>query len=229
MKSSSLILQHLLPYFIASLQDESTLVQAEAAEDGMELLEVVSMPIVLAPTDFKIFQSYIFPEYRRLWTHTDSYTRSTFMKLLGKICIYGKRFIEQGITNETNYFNSAPPTKEEDLRIRRLTSVVDQFGADRAISNLDTEIDEMAAALYSIVLDILSNVETVYQSAFACHLHEYLQALIRRITILLGPKRFENIQSLIFSMLNSKCPQLLVPRTDKSYRGRYLRSSPTSA
>ena len=37
------------------MEDESTLVQTEAAESIMELLDAIENPIVLLPTDFKAF------------------------------------------------------------------------------------------------------------------------------------------------------------------------------
>jgi len=203
-KNANIILNHLLPYFISCMEDDSTSVQVEAAEGGMELLGAIEIPILLNPTDFKIFQLYILPAYRKMGSNNKSYVRASFMKVLGKICEIGKRFIEQGIMNQTNYFNKLAATEhaaDSENKTRRRASVDFINTSERTISNLDNEIEEMGNSLMSIILDITANTPQIHQSAMVQNLSQ--------VAALLGPKKFETIASLVISMLNIKTPQLL--------------------
>jgi len=197
MRASLFLINNLLPYFISSMNDESSLVQIEAAESTMELLDSIESPIVLLPTDFKVFQLYIFPTYQKMNLSSDLYIRSSLMKLIGKICVNGRKFIEQGIINQTIYFKSLrEKEKFEESKETKQEGVDFYIGVNTSISNLDTEMDAMESMITSIILDSMSKVSNVYQSAFIPHIHNIVESF--------GPKIASLLSSSLFCMLNTK-------------------------
>ncbi len=166
-----MILQHLLPYFIDALQDDSPLVKVEAGVSGLELLERVKNPIALQPTDFKLFQVYIFPEYRKLSRQGSDYIQTTFMSLLGKLATFGKRCIEQQIMNENKYLQEVSVI-ENTPRLRRKASQDAFIEVPTLMTNLQIEADEIAKELFLFSLDALVKMDPVYLSPFASNLAE---------------------------------------------------------
>lgn len=179
------------------MEDESNLVQVEAGESTMELLDSVESPIVLLPTDFKVFQLYIFPAYQKLNRTGDIYIRSLLMKLMGKICTNGRKFIEQGITNQTAYFKSLrEKEKLEESKGTKQEGMDFYIGVDKNISNLDTEMEAMEGMISSIVLDTMIKVSNIFQGALIPHVYDMVKSL--------GRKTAMNLSSSLFSMLNTK-------------------------
>lgn len=192
-----MMLNSILPYFIVSVEDEDPIVQVEAAESGIDLLYAIEIPVALSPTDFKVYQMYVLPMYHKLGSSQSLYVRSTLVKLLGKLCVVGRRLIEQGIINQISYFassKSAPSAEEQKLAHGH------PF-ANKSISNLDAEIEETANTLRATIFDASVQIPRAYQSAIVRHLDKVL--------VLVGRKNFEAVVSLVFSMLNTKESQLV--------------------
>jgi len=197
------MLNNILPYFIVSMEDESSLVQVEAAESAMEMLDSIKMPVSLAPTDFKIFKLYIMPAYQKIGVGKSEYVKATFMKLIGKICYNGKRFIEQGIASQEEYFVSLAAIEKlgEEFRLKRRSSIDFKVAQETRISNFETEIEDMGNIILSRILDVTYNTPHLYQSSIVKNLNN--------VGLLLGPKKYEDIVTILFAMLNSKVPQLV--------------------
>lgn len=197
------MLNNILPYFITRMEDESLLVQTEAAEGAMEMLDSIQMPVTLSPTDFKVFKMYIMPAYQKLSTSSSNYVKAAFMKLIGKICYNGKRFVEQGIANQEEYFISLAAIEKlnDEFKSKRKSSIDFQVMQETTTSDLDTEIDEIGSTILLRILDITCRMPHLYQSSIARNLYHVGQ--------LLGPKKFESVATLLFAMLNSKVPQVV--------------------
>ena len=183
------------------MEDESTLVQTEAAESIMELLDAIENPIVLLPTDFKAFQLYIFPAYKKKEKSSSLYMKATLIKLMGHICRNGRRFIEQGIINQTNYFKSLRQ-KELSKEESKLVGVDYSLGYNRSISNLDTEIDNMRNMVIPMTVCLIYEVPQIFQCGIISHLCELINFI--------GNKNAGSVISLLFAMLNSKSFQLVI-------------------
>lgn len=173
MRSSHIIIQCLLPYIISCFHDDNTLVRVEAAEDGIELISALKFPIEFIPSDFKIFQRYIFPEYRKLGAQMEQYVLVTFMKLVGKISDYTRKFIEEGIKCETAYMLKLASSQDSESKEKRRTSQDNIFLDSEQRLNLESELDEIANSIFYQSLDITANISYVYQCALAAQLPEY--------------------------------------------------------
>jgi len=172
------------------MEDESPIVQIEAAESGVELLSAIEVPIILGPTDFKIFQLYILPVYQKLGTSQSYTVKATLIKLLGQLCVIGRTLIEQGIINQNQYFLKSEITEEQKNSIE-----------NKSISNLDVEIEEIASVLRTIIFDASVWMPRTYQSEIVRQFD--------RVVMLIGRRNFEAVVTLIISMLNTKEPRLV--------------------
>jgi len=205
MRSSSFILDYLLPYFITSMEDESTLVQVEAAEGGITLLEAIKTPVTLLPIDFNVFQLYIFPAYQKLGNKDQIYMKSTFMKLIGKLCRNGKRFIEQGVLNQTNYIKSLRESEHNKggFKEKKVFAIDFYFATNKTISNSDTIINDMSKMLMGTLKDFICRNEEQ---------REYFSAIVKSLDDiwgLLGLRDFEAVISLMNHLLNLRNPMIM--------------------
>ena len=169
-----MILQHLLPYFIYYLQDDSPLVKVEAGESGLELLEEQRRRkegIVLVPTDYKLFQVYIFPEYRKLGGQGNDYIQTTFMSLMGKLATLGKHYLELQILNEDKYFREMT-TIDQTPRVRRKVSQDTFLELHSSITDFEVEADQIANQLIRFALDAFVKTDTAFLSPIVSHLAE---------------------------------------------------------
>lgn len=182
---------------MSAMNDDSTLVQAEAAESTMELLDSIESPLTLLPTDFKVFQLYILPTYQRVNCSESVYIRCSLMKLIGKLCANGRKFVEQGITSQTAYFKSLRDEEtREEIKGKEKEGIDFYIGVENEISNLNTEMDAMEGAVQSMILNTMFNVDSMYQGAFVPYFCDVIKSL--------GSTVVPHISSALFSMLNTK-------------------------
>ncbi len=171
MKQPALILQHLLPYHISCFQDENPTVVAEAAEGGLELLEMIGKTFALTSSDFKIFPRYILPEYLKLAAHKDEYVVSTLLKCMGKLAILGKRFIERGLIYNIKY--TCEVAAKEDVKKDSAGSPRSMINPYSLLATYETEAQELFEALEALCLELLEKPRHTHLWSMASHLHEY--------------------------------------------------------
>ena len=171
MKQSTLILQHLLPYHISCLQDESAAVVVEAAEGGLELLEMIGKGFALSSSDFKIFPRYIFPEYLKLAAHKDEFVVSTLLKCMGRLATLGKRFIERGLIYNIKY--TCEVAAKEDSKKDAAGSHRSTIDPYSLLATYETEAQELFDSLQALCLEQLEKQRMVHLWNVAGHLHEY--------------------------------------------------------
>jgi len=166
-KDVNLIMQIILPHHISYIRDPITAVAVEAAEGGIELLDLIGDKIeITKDLDFKIFNMYIFPEYRRLARRKDEfYAVATFAKLLGKLAIHGKRLVEKGMLAHIRYLNE---------KISK--SGIKNEPQEKKVSDIaryDDYLSDIFNYLYSFCKNVIKNYPMYVFADIPNHLHEY--------------------------------------------------------
>jgi len=154
------------------MNDDKSIVKVEASVSGLELLSCLQFPMELNPSNFKIFQRYIFPEYKKLGSQTELYLLVTFMHLVGNLSVLAKKFIEDGIRCESEYSLKMAAIQEIEGKEKRRSSQDNFVIETEARSNLESQIYEISDQLFYASLDITANIPPVYQTALASQLYK---------------------------------------------------------
>eukprot|EP01022_Parablepharisma_sp_SALTPOND_P028345 TRINITY_DN70831_c4_g1_i1.p5 TRINITY_DN70831_c4_g1~~TRINITY_DN70831_c4_g1_i1.p5 ORF type:complete len:417 (+),score=45.55 TRINITY_DN70831_c4_g1_i1:9200-10450(+) len=170
LNSPHIIMQYILPYHISCIQDENTSVAVEAAEGGVELLDFLGDRFELHPTDFKVFSRYIFPEYQKLCKRKEPYAVATFVKIIGKLAVHGKRFIERGLIAHIKYLRDLA-AKEFGKRERHIPEAAASLHS--TVMSYEADMQELFNGLYTFCKRAVESFSPVVHSDIPNHLHEY--------------------------------------------------------
>jgi len=207
LRSSSVILQYVLPFHIFCLKDENTSVAVEAAEGGIELLDFLDPKVELHSTEFKLFPRYIFKEYQDFSGHNELYAKACFSKIIGKIASHGKKLIELGMIYHTKYlreFASREVGKKADTQ----TSIVGSLPSIRA--GYQNELQETFTVLMNFYESKIKKDEVILYTELPNHLHE--------LATLGGTQNSSAILNLIDTLSEVKRIQPLVPLLSLNHR-----------
>ena len=183
-----------------SIKDESNIVQVEAAEGGIELLNSITFPVALNFTDVRVFQLYIFPAYKVLGVSSSRYVKTCFLKLIGNICHLGSRFVEQGVMRKVEHVSE----KNEGIggKIGKRLSISYCFTDLGAIEvNPDNEIGEVSNELVPILFNCIDNLPSLYLVP--------LTENLREIALFIGQDKFESITSILLKAISNEDSELL--------------------
>lgn len=154
------------------MEDESTSVQVEAAEDAIELLGCIEKNINLLPTDFNIFKQYIFEAFTQFSKKQSHYSILTYCKNIGKLAVYAKRYIEQGVIAHLKYLNDVVLQESAIKGERRNSQEIIAASADNSVSNFERELGEIFKQMEDFLMDLQTRIPLIFQSALVKHAPE---------------------------------------------------------
>lgn len=114
-------LQFVLPYVLQMFEDENSKVKAKAVHVAVEMFKDIMEEAhltSLSATDYKVFDNYIFPAFKRLKNEfaKDSYIHHVFVSCLPLLAQIGHRFLELSVGSrfQRHFKHKAPTLVMED-------------------------------------------------------------------------------------------------------------------